>query len=118
MWHSVGWEGTVILDRPHQVLVNTTIGRSNIVGACNVFHELYPEKYFQEWMVFQVFELVELRSGAWAYYFQGQRLQSGYGVPCSTRRCGELFREKEKGSVLILIPFRTILLIVVLEASR
>ena len=58
--HSVGWDGTTIWDRPHKVLVNRTSDRSSIIGARNVFHKLYPKKYFQEWRVFQVFELVEL----------------------------------------------------------
>ena len=42
------------------MLVNRTRDRSSIIGARNVFHNLYPKKYFQEWRVFQVFELVEL----------------------------------------------------------
>ena len=63
--HSVGWDWTTIYDRPHKVLVNSTSNRSSVVGVCNVFHKLYPKKYVQEWRVFQVFELVELRSSAW-----------------------------------------------------
>jgi len=51
--HSVGWDGTTIWDRPHKVLVNRTSDRSSIIGARNVFHKLYPKKYFQEWRVFQ-----------------------------------------------------------------
>ena len=62
--HSVGWDGTTIWDRPHKVLVNRTSDRSSIIGARNVFHKLYPKKYFQEWRVFQVFELVELTAPA------------------------------------------------------
>ena len=60
----VGWDGTTILNRPYKVLVNITRDRYIVVGAHNVFHRLYPKKYFQEWRVFQVFELVELRSSA------------------------------------------------------
>ena len=58
--NSVGWDGTTSWDQPHKVLVNRTRDRSSIIGARNVFHKLYPKKYFQEWRVFQVFELVEL----------------------------------------------------------
>ena len=59
--HSVGWDGTTIWDCPHRVLlVKSRSDRSNIIGARNIFHKLYPKKYFQEWRVFQVFELVEL----------------------------------------------------------
>ena len=57
--HSVGWDGTTIWDRPHKVLVNNTSDRSSVIGARNVFHKLYPKKYFQEWRVFQLFKLVE-----------------------------------------------------------
>ena len=62
--HSVGWDGTTIWDLPHKVLVNSTSDRSSFVGARDVFHKLYPKKYVEEWRVFQVFELVELRSSA------------------------------------------------------
>ena len=60
----VGWDGTAIWNRPFKVLVNSTHDRYTVVRERNVFHKLYPKKYFQEWRVFQMFELVELRSSA------------------------------------------------------
>ena len=54
---------TVIWDRPHKALVNNTSNRSSAVEVFNVFHKLYPKQYFQEWMVFQLFELSE--RGSW-----------------------------------------------------
>ena len=58
MWHCVGWNGKVIYDRPKKSIVNGTTDRRDRKGSEDVFHKLYPKKWFLDWQITNVYMLV------------------------------------------------------------
>ena len=49
VYHSVGWDGSIIHDHPKMCIVNQTRDRQ-YWDSCNaVFDKIYPRKYFSSW---------------------------------------------------------------------
>jgi hypothetical protein len=58
----VGWDGSVIYDRPFTSKVNNTRDRTNREASKMAFAKLYPKAEFSSWQITSVFELVSISS--------------------------------------------------------
>ena len=57
VYHSVGWDGSIIHDHPKMCIVNQTRDRQ-YWDSCNaVFDKIYPRKYFSSWQISTVYKL-------------------------------------------------------------
>ena len=57
--HCIGWNGTALLDRPHNIIVEEK-DRSDQKYARMVFDELYPKETYKEWRVVQAFAIANI----------------------------------------------------------
>ena len=57
VYHSVGWDGSVIHDHPKMCIVNRTTDRRYWDDSKAVFDRLYPRKYFMGWQIATVYRL-------------------------------------------------------------
>ena len=57
--HCIGWNGTALLDRPHNIIIEEK-DRSDQKYARMVFDELYPEETYKEWRVVQAFAIAKI----------------------------------------------------------
>ena len=58
--HFVGWDGSVIHDRPNSIRVNNSSDRTPRLSK-EVFERLYPKSQFSHWRIVSAYELVHLR---------------------------------------------------------
>ena len=57
VYHSVGWDGSIIHDHPKMSIVNQTKDRQYWDGSNDVFEKMYPKKYFSCWQISTVYRL-------------------------------------------------------------
>ena len=60
--HFVGWDGSVIYDRPFTSKVNNTRDRTNPEASKMAFAKLYPKAEFSSWQITSVFKLHSVSS--------------------------------------------------------
>ena len=57
VYHSVGWDGSIIHDHPKMCIVNRTKDRRYWDDSNAVFDRLYPKKFFMGWQIATVYRL-------------------------------------------------------------
>jgi len=58
-YHCIAWDGNTLWDRPDAVRVNNTTGRASRKSVNDVFERLFHPRYFAEYSVLQVYDLIE-----------------------------------------------------------